>query len=134
MSIQKRDGIPNESELRLLSGQPVRDIPSAKPAAQTLLAKGVKTVIVTLGANGALLVTGEQSKHIPTFKVDVVDTTAAGDAFIGGLAAALLKGKPLEEDVLHGNASGALAATKFGAQPSLPTAEEVNHLISSQAH
>ena len=126
--------VPNESELRLLSGQPVRDIPSAKPAAQTLLAKGVKTVIVTLGANGALLVTGEQSKHIPTFKVDVVDTTAAGDAFIGGLAAALLKGKPLEEDVLHGNASGALAATKFGAQPSLPTAEEVNHLISSQAH
>jgi len=123
--------VPNESELSLLSGQPVTDIDSAKSAAQALLAKGIKTIIVTLGAQGALLITGEQVTHVPTFKVDVVDTTAAGDAFIGGLAAALLKGKSLEEAVRYGNASGALAATKFGAQPSLPTQNEVEQLLKS---
>jgi ribokinase len=123
--------VPNESELELLSGQPVTDTDSAKSAAQALLEKGVKIVIVTLGAKGALLVTDEKVMHIPTFKVEVVDTTAAGDAFIGGLAAALLKDKPLEEAVRCSNASGALAATKFGAQPSLPTVEEVENLLKT---
>jgi ribokinase len=121
--------VPNESELQLLSGQSVTDTASAESAAGVLLAKGVKTVIVTLGSNGALLVTAENEIHIPTFQVEVVDTTAAGDAFIGGLATALLKGVPLEEAVRYGNASGALAATKFGAQPSLPTQDEVEQLL-----
>jgi len=122
--------VPNESELQLLSGKPVTDLDSAESAANVLQEKGVNTIIVTLGGSGALLVSGEKSVHVPTFKVDVVDTTAAGDAFIGGLAAALLKGKSLEEAVRYGNASGALAATKFGAQPSLPTAEDVENLLN----
>ena len=122
--------IPNETELSLLTGQPVTDVASAESAARTLLAKGVQTVIVTLGANGALVVTPEQTIHVPPFRVDVVDTTAAGDAFIGGFSAALLRGLSLEEAVRHGNACGALAATKFGAQPSLPTAEEVERFMS----
>lgn len=121
--------VPNEGELGLLSGQPVTDIETAKSAARLLLAKGVQTVIVTLGAKGALLVSDENTILVPTFNVEVVDTTAAGDAFIGGLAAALLKGKSLEDAVRYGNASGALATTKFGAQPSLPTADEVEQLL-----
>ena len=121
--------VPNESELQLLTGLPVTDANSAEAAAKVLLAKGVKTVIVTLGANGALFGTNGKAKHVSAFKIEVVDTTAAGDAFIGGLAAALLKGNSLEEAVRYGNASGALAATKFGAQPSLPTQDEVGQLL-----
>ena len=78
--------VPNESELSLLTNQPVNDIPSAEKAAKLLLERGVQNVIVTLGANGALIVSKGTTKHIPSFQVDVVDTTAAGDAFIGGFA------------------------------------------------
>ena len=121
--------VPNESELSLLSGLPVNDLPSAENAAKTLLERGIQTVIVTLGANGALIVNKELTKHIPSFTVDVVDTTAAGDAFIGGFASALLQNKSLEEAVRYGCACGALAATKFGAQPSLPTKEDVETFL-----
>jgi len=123
--------VPNESELELLTGMPVMNADSAERAARRLLAKGVQTVIVTLGSNGALLVTEENTIHIPAFKIDAVDTTAAGDAFIGGLATALQKGQTLEAAVRYGNACGALAATKYGAQPSLPSAEEVDKIINT---
>jgi ribokinase len=69
--------------------------------------------------------------HVDSYKVDVVDTTAAGDAFIGGFAYSLLHNKTLEEAVRYGCACGALATTKFGAQPSLPTKAEVEHFIAS---
>jgi ribokinase len=121
--------IPNESELGLLSGMQVQDIPSAERAARSLLERGVGTTIVTLGSQGALIVTGEQVTHVESFKVDVVDTTAAGDSFIGGFAYKLLESQDLQEAVRYGCACGALAVTQFGAQPSLPTNEEVERFI-----
>jgi ribokinase len=121
--------IPNESELGLLSGMEVQDIPSAERAARSLLERGVGTTIVTLGSQGALIVTGEQVTHVESFKVDVVDTTAAGDSFIGGFAYKLLESQDLQEAVRYGCACGALAVTQFGAQPSLPTNEEVERFI-----
>jgi ribokinase len=124
--------VPNESELSLLTDQPVGDMPSAEKAAKTLLERGIQNVIVTLGANGALVVNKEITKHVPPFKVDVVDTTAAGDAFIGGFASALLQSKSIEDAVRYGCACGSLATTKFGAQPSLPTREEVERFVDAQ--
>jgi|SRR5215216_4318639 len=122
--------LPNETELGLLTNQPLIDIPSAEKAAHTLLSRGAQAIIVTLGANGALIITKEIAKHIPPFKVNVVDTTAAGDAFIGGFASTLLQNKSLEEAARYGCACGALATTKFGAQPSLPTKEEVERFMT----
>jgi len=122
--------IPNETELGLLTNQPVNDMTSAERAANKLLERGAKSVIVTLGSKGALTVNGTQVTHVDTFKVNVIDTTAAGDAFIGGFATALLSNKSLEESVRYGCACGALATTKFGAQPSLPTKEEVENFLN----
>jgi ribokinase len=122
--------IPNETELSLLTGQPVSDVPSAESAARKLLERGAGNVIVTMGSKGALIVNRELSKQVDTYKVEVVDTTAAGDAFIGGFSIALLNERPLEETVRYACACGALAVTKFGAQPSLPTKEEVERFLS----
>lgn len=121
--------LPNETELSLLTNQPVTDVASAESAAKMLLERGAQNVIVTLGSKGALIVSREQVTHVDTYKVDVVDTTAAGDAFIGGFAFALLQNKSLEEAVRYGCACGALATTKLGAQPSLPTREEVERFL-----
>ncbi len=122
--------IPNETELSLLTGMDVSDLSSVERAAKSLLERGVKNVIVTLGSKGALIVSSIQVTHVDTFPVNVVDTTAAGDAFIGGFAYMLLQNKSLEEAVRYGCACGALATTKFGAQPSLPTREEVERFIA----
>jgi ribokinase len=137
--------IPNETELSLLTGIDVKDVPSAEVAAHALLERGVKHVIVTLGNKGALVVDKNTSKQVDTFQVKVVDTTAAGDAFIGGFATKLLEEQvspslasrdnsdapAIQNAVRYGCACGALATTKFGAQPSLPTKEEVENLISN---
>ena len=122
--------IPNESETALLSDMPVDDREEAEAAAAALLALGVGTVILTLGERGALLAQAEGATLVPAFSVDAVDTTAAGDAFVGGFAVALAEGRRHLEAVRWGNAAGALATTKMGAQPSLPTREAVEQLLS----
>jgi ribokinase len=132
--------LPNETELNLLTGVPVTDAASAEQAAQILLARGAKNVLVTLGAKGALLISNKLTTQVNAYKVDVVDTTAAGDAFIGAFASALLESDSLlsvqeqafaiQKAVRYGCVCGALATTKFGAQPSLPTKEETERFTS----
>jgi ribokinase len=112
---------PNENELAMLAGAQT----GIEQAAAQVLSQGVETVIVTLGAQGALIVTQDAQQTVPSFAVDAVDTTAAGDAFNGGLAVALAEGKDLSKAVRFANACGALATTRLGAQPSLPTRDEI---------
>lgn len=120
---------PNESEAELLTGLPVEDDRGASLAAQKLLELGARAVLITLGERGAILASGRKAQIIPTFDVNVVDTTAAGDAFLGGFAVALAEGKPLDEAAAWGNAAGALACTKLGAQSSLPTRRQLEALL-----
>jgi ribokinase len=93
---------------------------------------GVDHIVVTLGDKGATVLSNGRESHVPNFSVTPVDTTACGDAFNGALAVALGQGKSLLEAVKYANAAGALAATKLGAQPSLPTAKEVEAFLASQ--
>ena len=121
---------PNETEASLLTGIEVNDISSAETAGKKLVKQGIGTVIITLGAVGALAVTKHDTKLIPAPKVTAVDTTAAGDAFNGGFAYALATGKSLLEAVKFANYVGALSVTKMGAQPSMPSLNEVERFIA----
>jgi ribokinase len=116
---------PNETETEFLSGIQVSDDEGAACAAQVLLDKGISTVVLTLGKRGALLLTRDMKKLVPAYTVNVVDTTAAGDAFCGALGTALAQGKTIEAAVAYANAAGALAVTVLGAEPAIPTAEQI---------
>ncbi|BDG60101.1 ribokinase [Caldinitratiruptor microaerophilus] len=115
---------PNEVEAQALTGITVRGRKEAADAAQELLGQGFRRAIVKLGPEGALFAGPEGTAHVPSPPVKVVDTTAAGDAFAGALAAALAQGLDLHEAVQWGCTAGALAVTRPGAQPSLPHREE----------
>jgi len=123
--------VPNESETALLTGLPVCDRAEAETAAMALRRSGVGTVILTLGERGALLAQEGGADLFPAFDVTPVDTTAAGDAFVAGFAVALAEGRTLAEAVRWGNAAGALATTKLGAQPSLPTRQDLEDLLAT---
>jgi ribokinase len=118
---------PNQSELLILSSET-----NLNAGIEKVRNWGLRNLIVTLGANGARVISEGIDQHIPAHEITAVDTTAAGDAFNGALAVAIAEGKPLLEAVSYGMAAGALASTKRGAQPSLPKREAVENLLASQ--
>jgi ribokinase len=121
---------PNETETEELTGIKVETVDDARRAADRLLAMGVGTVVVTLGEKGALLHSAVQSALIPAFRAGaVVETTGAGDAFNGGLAAALSRGLPPLEAVRFACAVAGISVTRPGTAPSMPTLAEVEALI-----
>ncbi len=121
---------PNETELAFLSGEEVCGRVSARGAAEKLLSLGVRTVVLKLGSDGAMLVTAKKSKHFPACKVDPIDPTAAGDAFTAALTVELTAGHDIDHAIHFANCAGALATTKLGAQPSLPTRLAVETLAA----
>lgn len=116
---------PNETEAERLTGIAVEDEVSARRAAEDLLRQGAASAIVTLGARGAVWVEKGQYGFVPGFRVEALDSTAAGDAFSGALACALARGMSLADATRYASLAAALSVTRMGAQPSLPTAEEV---------
>lgn len=117
--------ILNETELGLLA----RGLELSQ-ASQRLVEQGAEAVVVTLGAQGAYLQTGESESTLPAFPVEAVDAVAAGDAFIGAFAVALAEGKSMFDAACWGNAAGALAVTRQGAQPSLPRRAELLGMLA----
>jgi len=120
---------PNESEAEILTGIKINTDKDIADAADFLLAKGIETVIITLGARGIYLATNNLKEFIPSFKVKSVDTTAAGDVFNGAFVTALSENKSLIDAAIFGNAASALSVTKAGAQPSIPTREEIDEFL-----
>jgi len=121
---------PNESESELLTGINVETEKDAAAAADALMAKGIETVIITMGPKGAFVATADSKELVSGFSVKAVDATAAGDVFNGTLAVAIAEGKPLKKAVSFANAAAALSVTKLGAQPSAPTREEIDKFLS----
>jgi len=123
---------PNETEAELLTGIKVSNTSAAARAADKLLSRGVKTVILTLGAAGAFVADAKTRQLVPGFKVKPVDTTAAGDIFNGALVVALGEGRKLAEAVRFANAAAAISVTRMGAQPSAPTRKEIDRFLRRQ--
>jgi len=119
---------PNQSEAANLVGYSVY---KAEDVLSLLFSRGPRSVIVTLGAHGCDVLAGTKWQHVPAFPVEAVDTTGAGDCFNGALAVALARGLKMVEAVQYANAAAALAVTRFGAQASLPTDEEVQKFLQS---
>lgn len=121
---------PNETEAEVLTGFSVIKKSDVAKAAEALLSKGVQAVLITIGAQGVYVATSKEKEFVPAFKVKVVDTTAAGDAFNGALAVALAENVPIIDAVRFASAAGAIATTKMGAQPSLPSRAEIESFLS----
>jgi ribokinase len=123
---------PNDLELSILTGMKTDTIENAKKAVKKLLSMGPKNVISTLGGNGAMIGNKDGIRHVPGYKVKVVDTVGAGDAFNGGFAYAISMGHTIDDAVRFANAVGGLAVTKKGAFPSMPKLKDVKALMNSQ--
>jgi ribokinase len=110
--------VPNESEAEAITGGPVRNVEDANQCAEKFLAAGVRRVIITLGANGAVVAGKDGMKHVPAFQVKTIDSTGAGDAFIGSFATFLAEGIPEHEAVRRANLYAAISTTRIGTQKS----------------
>ncbi|MBC8162429.1 MAG: ribokinase, partial [Roseiflexaceae bacterium] len=117
--------VVNETEAERLCGLSVRTIDQAQQAAAALLAKGPQRVVITLGAGGVYIATGDAQTHVPALPVTPIDTTAAGDCFCGALAVALVEGLTDVAAARFASAAAAISVTRIGAQPSLPSRAEV---------
>lgn len=113
--------VVNEHEAAFLLGETVEGVSGAREAARRLLSLGPASAVVTVGADGAVFAGGEASGHLPAPEVEVVDTTGAGDAFVGALAFRLARGDSLRDAVAYAVRAGAAAVTREGAQGALPT-------------
>jgi ribokinase len=116
--------IPNETEAEITTGMPVKSIDDAKRCAEFLLRKGMQRVVITLGEHGSLVAGSDGMEHVPAFKVQAVDTTGAGDGFIGSFAVFLGEGIPEKEALRRANLYAALSTTKVGTQKSFCTRPE----------
>ncbi|WP_408011301.1 ribokinase [Pseudalkalibacillus sp. A8] len=121
--------IPNEIELQLLTGMPTSTEQEIVEAALNLKSLGVKRIIVTMGEKGSYVINDETQAHIPAYKVNPVDTTAAGDSYIAAFAVGITKGMSDQEAAKFASKVSAMVVTKEGAQPSLPTLEEVEKFV-----
>jgi ribokinase len=110
--------VPNESEAETITGGPVKNVEDARKCAEKLVAGGIRRVIITLGANGSLLASSDGSEHVPPFAVNAIDSTGAGDAFIGSFAVFLGEGVPEKESVRRANLYAGLSTTGVGTQKS----------------
>ncbi|HET6898015.1 MAG TPA: ribokinase, partial [Vicinamibacteria bacterium] len=125
---------PNETELRVLAGAPPGETSPDEAAAmaRTLIAKGADRVIAKLGAAGAIAVSRDGEERWPGHRVQAVDTTAAGDAWNAAFAVALAEGRPLRDAGAFANAAAALSVTRAGAQPGMPTRDEVDRFRATE--
>lgn len=125
--------IVNESEASYLTGKSVEKLglEAASKIGKQLISKGANKVVVTLAENGSLYIEHDNEIYTPAFKINAVDTTAAGDAFCGAFATAISDGKPISYCLKFASAAGALTATKAGAVPSLPNSNEILSMLAS---
>ncbi|MBW5408491.1 ribokinase [Morganella morganii] len=123
---------PNETEAEKLTGISVSDETGAAKAAQVLHDKGIEQVLITLGSRGVWLSVNGEGRRIPGFKVNAVDTIAAGDTFNGAYVTALLEGKPADDAVRFAHAAAAISVTRRGAQPSVPWRREIDAFLAER--
>ncbi|MDC9821640.1 ribokinase [Pectobacterium polonicum] len=123
---------PNETEAQFLTGITIETEEDAARAARVLHDKGIETVLITLGSRGVWLSERGQGQRIPGYRVNAVDTIAAGDTFNGALVTALLENRPMSSAVKFAHAAAAIAVTRRGAQPSVPWREEIDAFLQAQ--
>ncbi|HPM81197.1 MAG TPA: ribokinase [Candidatus Anammoximicrobium sp.] len=121
--------VVNESEAEFLCGFPVDSLPRAAQAAESLRTRGPRAVLITLGSQGVCVACGGPPTHAPAFSVAAVDATAAGDVFCGALAVALVENRRLEQAVRFASAAAAICVTRLGAQPSIPSRQEIERFL-----